>query len=45
MLKELPALGTPVKSTNVGDYVDASLIEELRREGFFDAMKKKYRVE
>jgi len=45
MLRELPALGTPVKSTNVADYVDASLIEELRREGFFDAMKKKYRVE
>jgi NitT/TauT family transport system substrate-binding protein len=45
MLKELPALGTPVNSTNVADYVDASLIEELRREGFFDAMKKKYRVE
>ena len=45
MLRELPTLGTPVKSTNVADYVDASLIEELRREGFFDAMKKKYRVE
>ena len=45
MLKELAALGSPVKSINVADYVDASLIEELRREGFFDAMKKKYRVE
>ena len=45
MLKELPTLGAPVRSTNVADYVDASLIEELRREGFFDAMKKKYRVE
>ena len=45
MLKELPALGTPVQSTKIPDYVDASLIEELRREGFFDAMKKKYRVE
>ena len=45
MLRELAALGSPVKSINVADYVDASLIEELRREGFFDAMKKKYRVE
>ena len=45
MLREFPALGVPVKSTNVADYVDASLIEELRREGFFDAMKKKYGVE
>ena len=45
MLRELPGLGSPVKSTNVADYVDASLIEDLRREGFFDAMKQKYRVE
>ncbi|HEY4265987.1 MAG TPA: ABC transporter substrate-binding protein [Micropepsaceae bacterium] len=45
MLRELPGLGATVKSSNVADYVDASLIEELRREGFFDAMKSKYRVE
>jgi len=45
MLRELPALGTAVKSGAVGDYIDASLIEDLRREGFFEAMKKKYRVE
>jgi NitT/TauT family transport system substrate-binding protein len=44
MLRELPGLGAPVKSTDVADYVDASLIEELRREGFFDAMKTKYRI-
>ena len=45
MLRELPGLGAPVKSSNVADYVDTSLIEELRREGFFDAMKSRYRVE
>ena len=45
MLRELPALGAAVKSRNVGDYVDDSLISELRREGFFDAMKTKYRVD
>jgi NitT/TauT family transport system substrate-binding protein len=45
MLRELPGLGAAVKSTNVADYVDGSLIAELRREGFFDAMKTKYRVE
>jgi NitT/TauT family transport system substrate-binding protein len=45
MLRELPGLGAPVKSTNAADYIDAGLIEELRREGFFDAMKSKYRVE
>jgi ABC-type nitrate/sulfonate/bicarbonate transport system substrate-binding protein len=45
MLRELPGLGAVVKSTNVADYIDSSLIEELRSEGFFDAMKSKYRVE
>ena len=45
MLRELPSLGTQVKSTNTADYVDATLIDELRRDGFFAAMKKKYRVE
>jgi len=45
MLRELPALGAAVKSKSVADYVDASVIEDLRREGFFDAMKNKYRVD
>ena len=45
MLRELPALGAAVKSRNVADYVDDSLIAELRREGFFDAMKTKYHVD
>ena len=44
MLRELPGLGVPVKSTELGDYIDEGLIEELRREGFFEAMKTKYRV-
>ena len=44
MLRELPGPGAPVKSANTADYVDASLIEELRAEGFIDAMKNKYRV-
>ena len=45
MLRELPALGAPVKSRNAADYIDSSLIEDLRREGFFDSMKTKYRVD
>ena len=45
MLRELPALGAAVKSRNIADYVDDSLIAELRREGFFDAMKTKYRID
>ena len=44
MLRELPALGVPVKSKNIADYVDDSLIEELRSEGFFDSVTKRYQV-
>ena len=43
-LREFPALGIPVKSTNAADYVDSSLIEELKREGFFTALQAKYRT-
>jgi ABC-type nitrate/sulfonate/bicarbonate transport system substrate-binding protein len=44
MLRELPELGVPVKSKNIADYVDDSLIEELRSEGFFDGVTKRYQV-
>jgi NitT/TauT family transport system substrate-binding protein len=44
-LREFPALGIPLKSANAADYVDASLIEDLRREGFFAAMQAKYRTQ
>ena len=40
-----PALGLPLKSANAADYVDASLIEDLRREGFFTAMQAKCRTQ
>jgi hypothetical protein len=45
MLREFPRLGLPIKSANPADYVDASLIGELRREGFFTAMQTKYRTQ
>ena len=38
------ALGVPVKSKNIADYIDGSLIEELRSEGFLDAITKRYQV-
>jgi NitT/TauT family transport system substrate-binding protein len=44
MIRELPALGTPVKSTRIGDYIDEGPLSDLAREGFFAAMKKKYGV-
>jgi NitT/TauT family transport system substrate-binding protein len=45
MLLEFPRLGIAIKSANAADYVDQSLIEELRREGFFAAMQAKYRTQ
>jgi hypothetical protein len=29
-------------SRNLGDYIDMSLTDGLRAEGFFDAMRRKY---
>jgi NitT/TauT family transport system substrate-binding protein len=45
MLREFPGLGIPLKSADPSDYVDASLIDELNREGFFAAMHAKYRTQ
>ena len=44
-LREFPGLGIPLKSANAADYVDPSLIDELKREGFFTAMQAKYRAQ
>lgn len=44
-LREFPGLGIPLKSTNAADYVDATLIDDLKREGFFTAMQVKYRTQ
>jgi ABC-type nitrate/sulfonate/bicarbonate transport system substrate-binding protein len=44
MLRELPELGVPVKSKNIADYVDDSLIEELRSEGFLESVMNRYQV-
>lgn len=44
MLRELPGLGVAVKSKNVADYVDSSLIDELRSDGFLESVTKRYRV-
>ncbi len=45
VLKQLPEIGVEVGSTNVSDYIDTSLIEELRAEGFLDEMRQAYTVE
>ena len=42
VLAQLPAIGTRVGSKNVNDYIDSSLIEQLKRDGFFDGLRRKY---
>ena len=45
MLAQLPALGVEVPSRNVAEYVEASLITELKGKRFFAELKEKYRVD
>jgi NitT/TauT family transport system substrate-binding protein len=44
VIAQLPAIGTPVISRNVEDYVDAGLIEELVKQGFVSTLRQKYGV-
>jgi ABC-type nitrate/sulfonate/bicarbonate transport system substrate-binding protein len=44
MLREEPAFGAIVKSADLRDYVDFSLIDDLSRSGYIDATLKKYGV-
>jgi ABC-type nitrate/sulfonate/bicarbonate transport system substrate-binding protein len=42
MFREVPHGNATAK---IEDYIDTSLLAQLRREGFFDTMKRRYRVE
>jgi hypothetical protein len=42
VLAQLPAIGTPVGSRNIDDYVDLDLIEQLKHDGFIDSLRRKY---
>ena len=44
MLREEPAFGATVKSTRVSDYIDDTLIQELRKSGFIAEIARKYGV-
>jgi hypothetical protein len=37
-------VAAPTMSHKVEDYIDNSILDGLRAEGFFDAMRKKYRM-
>ncbi len=44
VLAQLQAIGVPVGSKNIADYVDMSIIQGLKKEGYFDAMAKAYPI-
>jgi ABC-type nitrate/sulfonate/bicarbonate transport system substrate-binding protein len=44
VIAQIFALGTAVGSKNLDDYVDASLIELLKIDGFIDELRRKYAV-
>lgn len=44
ILAVLPTIGTKVVSTKIEDYIDASLIDDLKKSGFIDELKQRYKV-
>ncbi len=44
VIAQLGAIGLEVGSKNVNDYVDLSIIEGLKKAGYFDAMAKAYPI-
>jgi NitT/TauT family transport system substrate-binding protein len=44
VLAQLEAVGTDVGSNDVNDYLDLSIIQKLKQDGYFDAMAKEFPV-
>jgi len=44
VIAQLQAIGVEVGSKDVNDYVDTSVIESLKKDGYFDAMAKEFPV-
>ncbi len=44
VLEQLEAIGTDIGSRNVNDYLDLSIIDQLKQEGYFAQMAKTYPV-
>ena len=45
VIEQLQAIGTSVGSKNVEDYLDTSIIQTLKKDGFFSALKRQYGME
>ena len=44
VIAALEGMKSPVGSKNVDDYLDMRFINDLKKEGFFDALKKQYNI-
>jgi hypothetical protein len=44
VLEQLVAIGTEIGSKNPNDYLDLTIIEGLRKDGYFDQLAKTYPV-
>ncbi|MBI3014817.1 MAG: hypothetical protein HYY65_07125, partial [Candidatus Tectomicrobia bacterium] len=45
VIEQLQAIGIQVGSKNLDDYLDTRIIQNLKREGFFTALKQQYGVQ
>lgn len=45
VIAELEAMKVPVGSKDAGDYLDLRFIDALKKEGFFDALRKQYGIQ
>jgi ABC-type nitrate/sulfonate/bicarbonate transport system substrate-binding protein len=44
VINEVQATGITVGSKNLDDHIDSSIFQSLKKDGFIDAMKRKYNV-
>ena len=44
VIAEVNSMGPPLANKNLADYVDLGIVDALKKEGFFDEMKKKYGI-
>ncbi len=44
VIAEVNSMGPPLTSKNPADYVDLSILDALKKEGFFEEMKKRYGI-
>jgi NitT/TauT family transport system substrate-binding protein len=45
VVKQLEAIGINVGSKNMEDHIDSSIIQSLKKDGFFTSMKRRYNVQ